>query len=80
MATGFIFQSNLLKSQASKPQIFSQLKITKQKATLSFLFQPPAPNAFFSMEILAPQIVSKEIHRDAKIFSEDFKNLSHLGR
>lgn len=78
MATIFIFHSNQLKSQGSKTQIFSQLKITNQKATLSFLSQPPAPNAFFSMKILASQIVSKEMHRKAKIFSEHFKNLSHL--
>lgn len=80
MATVFILHPNLLKSQDSKTQIFSQLKITNEKATLSFLSQPPAPNPFFSMKILGSQIVSKETHRKAKIFSEDFKNLSHLRR
>lgn len=80
MATVIIFHSNLLKSHDST-QIFSQLKITNQKATLSFLSQPPAPSVgFFSMKILASQIVSAEMHGKAKIFSEDFKNLSHLRR
>jgi len=32
------------------------------------------------MKILAFQIVSREMHRKAKIFSEDFKNLSPLRR
>lgn len=44
MPTVFIFHSNPLKSQDSKTQIFSQLKITNQKAMLSFLSQPPAPS------------------------------------
>lgn len=74
--TVFIFHSNLLNSQDSKPQISSQLKITNQKSYPFFPFSATCSKFFFQHKDPGISSCFKRNTQKAK----DIKNLSDLRR